>query len=105
MDTLEDGLPATFPEMRKVERHIDRDEWEETALALIKQWDVFRMFEPDGTKVLGLLGSEWFIAMEDGYVRPNGIATVFMREYDYISMEDFAMYLEGWRERKANGTI
>lgn len=88
-----------FPEMRKVERHVDRDEWEEIPLAYIKQWDVFRLFEPDGTPVVGRDGGNWFVAFGDGFIHMSGIALVHSKEYQGMELEDMAVYLEGWRNR------
>jgi len=58
-------------DLRKVEVLRDNN-WTECRLKDVKKGEKFRMFEFDGSPVLGSVGESVFVADSDPYVGPNG---------------------------------
>lgn len=75
------SLPITPPERRKAEiRHRGRWCLTNDGIASIKAGDEFRMYEPDGTRVLTPGGSAIFHAVEDAVPMGDGTYGVVTEE-------------------------
>jgi hypothetical protein len=67
------GTVLSLPTVRTERFNAKKNYWEKVRMSLIKKDDIFRIYEPDGTRRSDDQGNNVFIARGDAYTNKDGL--------------------------------